>query len=240
MSGVVVGIGAVVGAVIGGGSSLYAQKRQNKSLIKSFKKQMQYMRLNYNYNQAQLDLQEKSMYDVALGELFNLSTNAIQNNASVTAALADSGLAGRNSKKVQQVTEGQVERQNTALKEAYEGEYYDIQSKKNALYIQTQVAMEQARDNVNSNMIGGFPAFMQFLDSSVKGAAMGASMAGMGAAAAGATTSSSVGAGAGGSWIGRFNTLYTKEYSPYFKMFGSMQESFSGLSNNVRRGGYYY
>ena len=76
MSGVVIGVGAAVGAVTFGGSSIYGMNKQNRTALAAFKKQMQYLQMNYNYNQAALDRQERSMYDNALGELFTLSLNA--------------------------------------------------------------------------------------------------------------------------------------------------------------------
>ena len=40
MSGVVIGVGAAVGAVFGGGSTLYSASKTNRNQIKAFKKQM--------------------------------------------------------------------------------------------------------------------------------------------------------------------------------------------------------
>lgn len=186
MSGVVIGVGAAVGAVIGGGSSLHGISKQNRSMVKAFKKQMHYLQLNYNYNQASLDRQERSMYDSALGELFSLSLSAYQNNSQIEAAIAETGLDGRSQDKIKQTISGQTLRQETATKEAYLNDVWNVRFQKDALYIQTKASVEQARDNLNNNLIGGSRAFQQFLSGAITGAAMGAATAGIGSAVGGA------------------------------------------------------
>lgn len=181
MSSVIVA-GAVIGAVVGGGSSLYGIKKGNRSQIKAFKKQMQYLQMNYNYNQAALDRQERSMYDSAMVELFNLSVNAHQNNAQIEAALAETGTEGRSSKKIEQTVHGQIARQETTIKEAYTQQVWNVRGKKDALYISTKADVEQSKDALRSNLVGGFPAFMQVLSSAAQGAAIGAATAGAGSA----------------------------------------------------------
>lgn len=202
MSGVVIGVGAAVGAVIGGGSSLHGISKQNRSMVKAFKKQMHYLQLNYNYNQASLDRQERSMYDSALGELFSLSLNAYQNNSQIEAAIAETGLDGRSQDKIKQTISGQTLRQETATKEAYLNDVWNVRFQKDALYIQTKASVEQARDNLNNNLIGGSKAFQQFLSGAITGAAMGAATAGVGSAVGGAlggaTASTATGALSGG------------------------------------------
>lgn len=186
MSGVVIGVGAAVGAVVGGGSSLYGISKQNRSMVEAFKKKMHYLQLNYNYNQASLDRQERSMYDSALGELFSLSLNAYQNNSQIEAAIAETGLDGRSQDKIKQTISGQTLRQETATKEAYLNDVWNVRFQKDALYIQTKASVEQARDNLNNNLIGGSRAFQQFLNGAITGAAMGAATAGIGSAVGGA------------------------------------------------------
>ena len=198
MSSVIVA-GAVIGAVVGGGSSLIGIKRGNRSQIKAFKKQMQYLQMNYNYNQAALDRQERSMYDSAMVELFNLSVNAHQNNAQIEAALAETGTEGRSSKKIEQTVKGQTARQETAVKEAYTQQVWDVRGKKDALYISTKAEVDQSKDALRSNLVGGFPAFMQVLSSAAQGATIGAATAGAGSALgsalnAGANTALNAGA----------------------------------------------
>ena len=186
MSGVLIGVGAAVGAVTFGGSSIYGMNKQNRNALAAFKKQMKYLQTNYNYNQAALDRQERSMYDNALGELFTLSLNAYQNNSQIEAAIAETGLEGRSQEKIGQVIKGQTARQETATKEAYMMDVWNVRSQKDALYIQTKASVEQARDNLNNNLTYGSKAFQQFLGSTLQGASIGASVAGFAGSAAGA------------------------------------------------------
>lgn len=184
MSGVLIGVGAAVGAVTFGGNSIYGMNKQNRNTLAAFKKQMKYLQINYNYNQAALDRQERSMYDNALGELFTLSLNAYQNNSQIEAAIAETGLEGRSQEKIEQTVRGQTARQETATKEAYMMDVWNVRSQKDALYIQTKASVEQARDNLNNNLIYGSKAFQQFLGSTLQGASIGASVAGFAGSAA--------------------------------------------------------
>lgn len=225
MSGVVIGVGAAIGAVVGGGGSLYGISKQNRSMVKAFKKQMHYLQLNYNYNQASLDRQERSMYDSALGELFSLSLNAYQNNSQIEAAIAETGLDGRSQDKIKQTVRGQTLRQEAATKEAYLNDVWNVRFQKDALYIQTKASVEQARDNLNNNLIGGSKAFQQFLNGAITGAAMGAATAGIGSAVGGAlggatssaAASTATGASAG---IGGAGAVSTSLGSGFLSSYG--------------------
>lgn len=225
MSGVVIGVGAAVGAVVGGAGSLYGISKQNRSMVEAFKKKMHYLQLNYNYNQASLDRQERSMYDSALGELFSLSLNAYQNNSQIEAAIAETGLDGRSQDKIKQTISGQTLRQETATKEAYLNDVWNVRFQKDALYIQTRASVEQARDNLNNNLIGGSRAFQQFLSGAITGAAMGAATAGVGSAVGGAlggaassaAASTATGASAG---IGGAGAVSTSLGSGFLSSYG--------------------
>lgn len=225
MSGVVIGVGAAIGAVVGGGGSLYGISKQNRSMVKAFKKQMHYLQLNYNYNQASLDRQERSMYDSALGELFSLSLNAYQNNSQIEAAIAETGLDGRSQDKIKQTISGQTLRQETATKETYLNDVWNVRFQKDALYIQTKASVEQARDNLNNSLIGGSSAFQQFLSGAITGAAMGAATAGIGSAVgdalggatSSAATSTATGASAG---IGGAGAVSTSLGSGFLSSYG--------------------
>mgnify|MGYP003374075776 CR=1 FL=1 len=225
MSGVVIGVGAAVGAVVGGAGSLYGISKQNRSMVEAFKKKMHYLQLNYNYNQASLDRQERSMYDSALGELFSLSLNAYQNNSQIEAAIAETGLDGRSQDKIKQTISGQTLRQETATKEAYLNDVWNVRFQKDALYIQTKASVEQARDNLNNNLIGGSRAFQQFLSGAITGAAMGAATAGIGSAVGGAlgdaassaAASTATGASAG---IGGAGAVSTSLGSGFLSSYG--------------------
>ena len=186
MSGTIIGVGATVGAVVGGGSSILGISKSNRNMIKAFKQQMKYLQINYNYNQAALDRQEKSMYDSAMVELLGLSMNAYQNNAQVEAAMAETGLEGRSQEKIQQVIHGQASRQETATKEAYKQGVWEVRGQKEALYITTKNEVEQYKASVKSNLVGGTQAFMQVISGALQGASIGASVAGLGSSAVGA------------------------------------------------------
>lgn len=214
MSGVVIGVGAAVGAVFGGVSTLFGASKTNRNQIKAFKKQMYYMQLNYNYNQAALNRQERSLYDSAVGNLFNMSVNAFQNQSQVEAAQAESGVEGRTQDKLGQVIRGTNLRQQTALKESYEVDVWNVRSQKEALYIETKNAVEQARDNLSNSFIKGSKLYAQLFQGVTTGAALGAATAGISSAVGGAlggTTSSAAastatGASAGIGGAGAVNT----------------------------------
>lgn len=186
MSGVVIGVGAVIGGIIGGGSSLNSISKQNKQKTKAFLKQMHYLQMNYNYNQAALDRQERSRYDSALADLFTMSLNSYQNNSQIEAALAETGTEGRSSGKIMQTIRGQTARQKTAYKESYLNDVWNVRSQKDALYISTKSDVEQARDQLSASYIHGSQAFGQFVNGVAMGAALGAATAGAGSAIGGA------------------------------------------------------
>lgn len=194
MSGIIAA-GAVIGAVAGGGSSLWQKSKYNRSLTKAFKKQMYYAQMNYNWNQNQLTRQEQSSYDNAVSNLFQLSYNALQNNATVEASLAETGYEGRTAGQIKRSISGAVLRQKTALKDAYETDVVNIRSQKDALYVQMKNSVEQARDQLKSQYKGGISYLMEFLDTSAKGAAIGAFTAGAGSALAGAAGGAAGGTG---------------------------------------------
>lgn len=225
MSGVVIGVGAAVGAVVGGGSSLYSASKTNRNQIKAFKKQMYYMQLNYNYNQAALNRQERSLYDSAVGNLFNMSVAAFQNQSQVEAAQAESGVEGRTQDKLGQVIRGTNLRQQTALKEAYEVDVWNVRSQKEALYIETKNAVEQARDNLSNSFIKGSKLYAQLFQGVTTGAALGAATAGIGSAVGGAlggaassaAASTATGASAG---IGGAGAVSTSLGSGFLSSYG--------------------
>lgn len=184
MSGVVAG--AVIGGIIGGGSSINSISKQNKQKTKAFLKQMEYLQRNYNYNQAALDRQERSRYDSALVDLFTMSLNSYQNNSQLEAALAETGTEGRSSEKIMQTVRGQTARQVTSYKEAYLNDVWNIRGQKEALYISTKAEVEQAKDQLSASYIHGSQAFGQFVNGVAMGAAMGAATAGAASAVGGA------------------------------------------------------
>lgn len=202
MSGVVIGAGAIIGGIIGGGSSLNSISKQNKKKTKAFLKQMHYLQMNYNYNQAALDRQERSKYDSALADLFTMSLNSYQNNSQIEAALAETGTEGRSSGKIIQTISGQTERQKTAYKESYLNDVWNIRGQKEALYISTKTEVEQARDQLSASYIHGSQAFGQFVNGVATGAALGAATAGVGSAIGGAVGGAAGGATGGATGAG--------------------------------------
>lgn len=193
MSSVIVA-GAIIGGVIGGGSSINSISKQNKQKTKAFLKQMEYLQRNYNYNQAALDRQERSRYDSALVDLFTMSLNSYQNNSQLEAALAETGTEGRSSEKIMQTVRGQTARQVTSYKEAYLNDVWNIRGQKEALYISTKAEVEQAKDQLSASYIHGTQAFGQFVNGVAMGAALGAATAGAGSAIGGALGGSASGA----------------------------------------------
>lgn len=185
MSSVIVA-GAIIGGVIGGGSSINSISKQNKQKTKAFLKQMEYLQRNYNYNQAALDRQERSRYDSALVDLFTMSLNSYQNNSQLEAALAETGTEGRSSEKIMQTVRGQTARQVTSYKEAYLNDVWNIRGQKEALYISTKAEVEQAKDQLSASYTHGSQAFGQFVNGVAMGAAMGAATAGAASAVGGA------------------------------------------------------
>lgn len=185
MSSVIVA-GAIIGGVIGGGSSISSIFTQNKQKTKAFLKQMEYLQRNYNYNQAALDRKERSRYDSALVDLFTMSLNSYQNNSQLEAALAETGTEGRSSEKIMQNVRGQTARQKTSYKEAYLNDVWNIRGQKEALYISTKSDVEQAKDQLSASYIHGTQAFGQFVNGVAMGAAIGATTAGAASAVGGA------------------------------------------------------
>lgn len=185
MSSVIVA-GAIIGGVVGGGSSINSISKQNKQKTKAFLKQMEYLQRNYNYNQAALDRQERSRYDSALVDLFTMSLNSYQNNSQLEAALAETGTEGRSSEKIMQTVRGQTARQVTSYKEAYLNDVWNIRGQKEALYISTKAEVEQAKDQLSASYIHGTQAFGQFVNGVAMGAALGAATAGAASAVGGA------------------------------------------------------
>lgn len=185
MSSVIVA-GAIIGGVIGGGSSINSISKQNKQKTKAFLKQMEYLQRNYNYNQAALDRKERSRYDSALVDLFTMSLTSYQNNSQIEAALAETGTEGRSSGKILQTVRGQSARRETSYKEAYLNDVWNIRGQKEALYISTKAEVEQAKDQLSASYIHGTQAFGQFVNGVAMGAALGAATAGAASAVGGA------------------------------------------------------
>lgn len=180
MSGIIAG--AVIGGAIGFGGGLYNTSKYNRELTRAYKKQMKYVVQNYNYNQQALTTEERYLLDNAKQQLFNISLNGIQNNATVEAALAETGTEGRTSDQIMRSIEGQQERRQTAVMENYYQAKAQIGEQKSALYIQTQRSIDQARENLKNQYKTGMAAVMGVLQSTSQGATIGAVTGGVGGA----------------------------------------------------------
>ena len=254
MSGVIAG--AVIGGVIGFGGGTYSISKYNRELTKAYKKQMKYVVQNYNFNQQALTTEERYLLDNAKQQLFNIALNGIQNNATVEAALAETGTEGRTSDQISRSISGQQERRQTAVMENYWQSKAQIGEQKSALYIQTQRSIDQARENLKSQYKTGMSALMEVLGSTAQGAAMGAFTGGVGGAwmsggstlasttattgttaattgATAATTASSTAAsatGAAGSSGGSMSLLGAMNM--FYEQYGGMMQGFNMLTSS--------
>lgn len=227
MSGVIAG--AVIGGVIGFGSGVYNTSKYNRELTRAYKKQMKYVVQNYNFNQQALTTEERYLLDNAKQQLFNISLNGIQNNATVEAALAETGTEGRTSGQITRAIEGQQERRQTAVMENYYQSKAEIGEQKSALYIQTQRSIDQARENLKSQYKTGMAAIMDTVQSTAQGAAMGYFAGGVGGLMAGSSSST------GMSFMGAMNQFMTQNKGA-IQGLSMLNSSFSNLSGQFSQG----
>ena len=256
MSGVIAG--AVIGGVIGFGGGTYGVSKYNRELTRAYKKQMKYVVQNYNFNQQALTTEERYLLDNAKQQLFNISLNGIQNNATVEAALAETGTEGRTSGQITRSIEGQQERRQTAVMENYYQTKAQIGEQKSALYIQTQRSIDQARENLKDQYKTGMAALMEVLQSTAQGAAMGAFTGGVGGAwmsggstlatttattgttaattgataattaSTAATTGATAAAGSSGSSMSLFGAM-----NMFYEQYGGMMQGFNMLNSSL-------
>lgn len=227
MSGVIAG--AVIGGVIGFGSGVYNTSKYNRELTRAYKKQMKYVVQNYNFNQQALTTEERYLLDNAKQQLFNISLNGIQNNATVEAALAETGTEGRTSGQITRSIEGQQERRQTAVMENYYQTKAQIGEQKSALYIQTQRSIDQARENLKDQYKTGMAAIMDTVQSTAQGAAMGYFAGGVGGLMAGSSSST------GMSFMGAMNQFMTQNKGA-IQGLSMLNSSFSNLSKQFSQG----
>lgn len=175
-------IGAVIGGAIGFGTGISNVRKGNKALTKAFKEQTRAVMQNYNYNQMAMTREATALGDAAKQRLFQLSLNAIQNNSTVEAALAETGYEGRTAGKLMTSMAGQEERQKTAVRTAHYNDIAEIRSKKDALYIQTDRQIQQARDNLRHSYTTGLDALLSVGTSTAQGAILGSFAGSVGSA----------------------------------------------------------
>lgn len=227
MSGVIAG--AVIGGAIGFGSGIYNTSKHNRELTRAYKKQMKYVVQNYNFNQQALTSEERYLLDNAKQQLFNISLNGIQNNATVEAALAETGTEGRTSGQITRSIEGQQERRQTAVMENYYQSKAQIGEQKSALYIQTQRSIDQARENLKSQYKTGIAAIMDTVQSTAQGATMGYFAGGVGGLMAGSSSST------GMSFMGAMNQFMTQNKGA-MQGLSMLNSSLSSLSSQFSQG----
>lgn len=213
-------IGAIIGGVAGFANGIYGISRSNRELTRAFKKQMEVVMLNYNHNQLALTQEERYALDSAKQELFSLTLNGMQNNATVEAALAETGYEGRTAGKLMTSMAGQEERQKTAVRTAYYNDIAEIRSKKDALYIQTNRQIQQARDNLRNSYTTGLDALLSVGTSAAQGTLLG-NFAGSVGSAMGDTSS----------LLEALNTVWDKQGKDYLQglsLLGSIGRNYRG------------
>lgn len=221
---------AIVGGIIGFAQGTYGVSKGNRELTKAFKKQMEVVMLNYNYNQNALNQEERYALDDAKQELFNISLNAIQNNSQVEAALAETGYEGRTAGKIKQSIAGQQERRKTATIDNYYRQTDQIRSQKDALYIQTDRQVQQARKSLESQYTHGIQAALKIADSTAKGAAMGAFAGGVAGSMMG--SAGSAGVSSAGQGLGFMDAMAAN-----MDKFGSMFQGINAMSSMLGSSG---
>ena len=199
-------IGAIIGGAIGLGTGISNVSSSNKALTKAFKEQTRAVMQNYNYNQMAMTREATALGDAAKQRLFQLSLNAIQNNSTVEAALAETGYEGRTAGKLMTSIAGQEERQKTAVKTAYYNDIAEIRSKKDALYIQTDRQVQQARDNLRNSYTTGLDALLSVGTSAAQGALLGNFAGSVGSAMSNSS-----------SFLGALNTVWDEKGKDYLQ-----------------------
>lgn len=218
-------IGYSIGAIAGLGLSLFGARSTNKAVVENYKAQMRVAMRNYNYNQLQLDKQSQSVYAEAMQNLQNMRINSMQNNSVVTAALNETGYEGRTKGKISQSVESQTLRQEQALKDSTEVDILNLRSQKEALYIQTDQMMQNARQQAQSNLVSGSQAFV----GAIQGALQGASLGGMAGAGIGALSEASSLASPSYSWGQAFTDSFSKRYDANIGLFTALNSASSGF-----------
>lgn len=219
----------IAGAAIGVLNSRNKTKSYNKSLLKAYKKQTQALVQSYNYNQNQLDMQERSVYESASNALQNLTLEAMQSNAVITAGLNEAGYDGRNYDKIKRTAEGQALNQRTAIVENEAIDVMNIRSQKDALYMQTQNELDNLRDSTKDNIIGETQAIFNAISGGMQGAQLGLGLGNMGSSAFSATAQTA-GTSTASTWAGRFTENFSNNWNQYRGMYNALGSFNTGVS----------
>lgn len=168
MSGNFVGgiIGAAIGTTVGLVGSIKSIRDTQKAMKESYIRQMKILMQNYNYNQNALDQESRFNLESAKQNLFNITSNGIQNNSAVFAAQAETGHEGRTGQQIARAITGQVERRRTGVIENYQQQDYQIRRERDNLYIQTKKTVEQAEDNFNNMQTSDLENVFNVMDTS--------------------------------------------------------------------------
>jgi hypothetical protein len=165
----------IIGGAVGGVASAVGIIRNNKSLIKAYKRQTEAMNKNYNYNLNQMTQQETQSYHQAVGDLFTLAWQGMQNNASVEASLAESGVEGRTQNQIKRTMEGTQQMQSRAIKENHFQNIANIKSAKSALYVNYRDALDNAQVQTNNSLTRGLDTLLTIQNGIDQGVQKGAS-----------------------------------------------------------------
>jgi hypothetical protein len=179
-----------IGAAVGAGSAILSGSKANRNKLKAYKKQVENITRNYSYGINELDKQQTQAYHQAVSELYELSLNGMQNNASVEVAMAESGAEGRTTNQVKRGLNGALQRQSRAIKDNHEQTVANVISQKNALRIETNAQYKAAKEQTDATLTTGLAAVMQ----TINGAAIGAATAWAGGAIGGALAGGAGGA----------------------------------------------
>lgn len=108
-------IGAVVGAVMGAISGGEEEKAQ----AKAYKQQVAAISQNYNFGNQQVDADLVTARDLAAAELGQTQTNSIQNQASIRAAVHESGMEGNSMERVMRIAKGADLRAEDSVRDGF-------------------------------------------------------------------------------------------------------------------------
>jgi hypothetical protein len=176
---------------------MYQGSKANRNQIKAYKEQVANVMRNYNYGVASMNKAETQSYHQSVGELFELSLNGMQNNASVEAGMSEAGYEGRTANQAKRGLNGALQRQSRAIKDNNELQVSSIREAKDNLRIEVNQNLKMMKKQTNSQLTKGVAAAMQVINGAAIGAATawaGGALGGLAAGAAGGTAGATAGA----------------------------------------------
>ena len=197
-------LGAVAGGVLGASQASTAAKANNKAIAKNFKETTKALSTNYNYGVLRSRTGMQSEFDEARRTLLNLTFNSKQNQATIKAALAETGTEGRSVGKLEQSVEAHDLRTESSIKENSQIVTANYLRQMEADRLTTISQMKAAKVQGENSMISDQEQLFSMLTSSMKGAQLGYSFASMfgggGGANVGATAARGSSTGTGGGY----------------------------------------